>query len=121
MTIYERIGGETALNAVVVLFYSKVLGDPLLAPVFDGIDMSKQNGKQRTFFTALFKSEADDTDAYMRESHAHLVTEFGIGDAHFDAVAGHLQDTLNALAVPQDVVAEIMNAAASLRNAVLNR
>lgn len=121
MTMYERIGGEAALNAAVIMFYSKVLVDPLLAPIFDGVDTSKQNGKQRAFFTALLKSEVEDIDGYMRQSHAHLVAEKGIGDAHFDAVARHLRDTLIALSVPDDAVAEIMAATTGLRNAVLNR
>ncbi len=121
MTIYEQIGGEAAVNAAVDLFYTKVLADPLLAPVFEGVDMNGQNGKQRAFFTALFKSEATGVEEYMRQSHARLVAEKGINDAHFDAVAKHLNDTLVELSVPAEIVSQIMGAASGLRDAVLNR
>ncbi len=121
MTIHEQIGGDAAVNAAVDLFYAKVLADPLLAPMFDGIEMSAQNAKQRSFFTALFKAEATDVESYMRSAHADLVAQKGLSDPHFDAVAGHLNDTLVELGVPDPLVGEIMGAAAGLRDAVLNR
>ncbi|MDF1733898.1 MAG: group 1 truncated hemoglobin [Minwuia sp.] len=121
MTIHEQIGGDAAVNAAVDLFYTKVLADPLIAPMFEGVEMSAQNGKQRAFFTALFKNEAVGVDAYMRRSHAHLVAERGMSDPHFDAVAGHLNDTLVELGVPDELVGQIMGAAAGLKDAVLNR
>jgi hemoglobin len=45
----------------------------------------------------------------------------GLSDPHFDAVAKHLNDTLNELSVPAELVTQIMGAAAGLRNAVLDR
>ena len=44
-TLYERIGGEAALDAAVDLFYRKVLGDPGLSDFFDSTDMDGQRGK----------------------------------------------------------------------------
>ena len=38
-SIYDKIGGKPALNAVVDEFYKRVLADESLAPVFDGVDM----------------------------------------------------------------------------------
>ena len=40
---------------------------------------------------------------------------------HFDAVAGHLKDTLAELGVPEDVVGEVMDIAGGTRDDVLNR
>lgn len=121
MTIFERIGGQPAVDAAVDIFYQKVLADPLLAPMFEGVDMSAQNAKQNRFFTSLFKAEATGIENYMRQSHAHLVAEKGLAEEHFNAVAGHLNDTLNELNVPDDLTGEIMGAAASLKDPVLNR
>jgi len=121
MTLYEKIGGEPAVNAAVDIFYRKVLDDKILAPMFAGVDMTAQNKKQRAFFTLLFRAEAVGVSEYMRKAHAHLVEEKGLSDIHFDAVANHLNETLRELAVPEDLTAQIMSAAASLRNAVLNR
>jgi len=83
--------------------------------------MKVQNGKQRAFFAALFKSEATDVDACMCRSHAHPVAEKGLSDAHFDAVAGHLNDTLVEPGVPDEFVGQIMGAAAGLQDTFLNR
>ncbi len=52
----------------------------------------------------------------IREAHQHL----RIKEEHFQIVAGHLQATLEELNVPEDVVAEVMKVAVSVRNDVLN-
>lgn len=121
MSIFERIGGQPAVDAAVDLFYQKVLADPLLLPMFEGVDMTSQNAKQNRFFTALFKAEASGIENYMRQSHVHLVENQGLSDNHFNAVVGHLNDTLVELGVPDELTGEIMGAAAGLKDAVLNR
>ncbi len=57
----------------------------------------------------------------MREAHEKLVVEKGLSDEHFDAVAGHLQATLNELGVGAELSGEVKAGAASTRNDVLNR
>ena len=56
----------------------------------------------------------------LREGHAHLVAK-GLNDDHFNAVAGHLQATLEELNVPGDLIIEVMTIAGSTRDDVLNR
>jgi hemoglobin len=56
----------------------------------------------------------------MRDAHAPLV-EKGLNDSHFDAVATHLQNTLEELGVSADLVQEVMNIAGSTREDVLCR
>ena len=121
MSLYQAIGGADAIDAAVDRFYDKVLADPLLAPMFRSMDMAAQRRKQTLFFTTVFKCEGAGAEAYMRSAHQRLVEEGRIGDAHFDAVALHLEATLEDLGVPDDLVAQVMAAAAGLRNAVLGR
>ncbi len=121
MSLYEAIGGADAIDAAVDRFYDKVLGDPLLAPMFRSMDMAAQRRKQKLFFATVFKGEAAGADAYMRSAHKRLVAEGRIGDAHFNAVALHLEATLEDLKVPAELIGQIMRAAAGLRNAVLGR
>ncbi|MGB0749015.1 MAG: group I truncated hemoglobin [Magnetospiraceae bacterium] len=121
MTIYEEIGGKEAVDAAVGIFYQKVLADPLLIPFFEDVDMDNQSKMQARFFTTVFKGEASGAAEYMRKSHRHLVAEKGLNDAHFDAVAGHLHATLQELKVPDHLTDQIMTAAGSLRDAVLDR
>lgn len=120
-SLYEAIGGQAAVDAAVDVFYKKVLADKLLAPYFTSVDMDGQRAKQKAFFTILFKGDTAGADSYMRKSHARLVRDEGLSDSHFNAVAGHLQDTLNELGVKPEVAAQVMGGAAGLKNAVLNR
>ena len=45
-SLYTRIGGATAVQGTLDVFYKKVLADPLLSPFFEGVDMEKQRKKQ---------------------------------------------------------------------------
>ena len=56
----------------------------------------------------------------LRQAHSHLVAR-GLNDKHFNAVAGHLQSTLEELSVPATLVEEIMAIVESTRNDVLER
>ena len=56
----------------------------------------------------------------LRAAHATLVKN-GLNDSHFDAVARHLQATLNELKVPAALAAQVMTIAASTRSDVLGR
>ena len=50
-SLYEKIGGEPAVNAAVDIFYRKVLSDYRINRFFDGVDMEKQAAKQKAFLT----------------------------------------------------------------------
>ena len=121
MSLYDEIGGKAAVDAAVDVFYEKVLADPTINGFFSDIDMTAQRRKQKAFFTILFRGESDNTDAYMRKAHAKLVAEDGLSDAHFDAVAGHLNATLEELSVKPELIETVMTTAAGMRDAVLNR
>jgi hemoglobin len=120
-SLYARIGGAEAIIAAVDIFYDKVLADPLVQPFFEGIDMEKLAKKQVAFMVHAFGGPSELMGRNLRESHAKLVAERGLGDAHFDRVAELLQQTLIELGVANDIVAEAIARVASLRNEVLNR
>lgn len=117
-SLYERLGGKAAIDASVDLFYAKVLADRTLKPFFEGVDMQRQKGKQRTFLAFAFGGPVKYTGKDMRAAHAPLV-ERGLGEQHFLAVAGHLASTLAELNVPEELVAEVMTIAASTHDDVL--
>ena len=119
-SLYERIGGEAAVDAAVDIFYRKVLADERINSYFEGIDMDKQAAKQKAFLTFAFGGPANYTGKDMREGHAHLVAK-GLNDLHFDAVMENLGATLTELNVPGDLIAEAAAIAESVRNDVLGR
>jgi len=119
-SLYERIGGKGAIEAAVDIFYGKVLADDSISRFFAGVDMDKQRGKQKIFLAFAFGAPVKYDGKDMRQAHKHLV-EKGLNDRHFDAVAGHLQATLEELSVPADIIGEVMAIAGGTRDDVLNR
>jgi hemoglobin len=101
-TIYEQIGGSAAVDAAVDLFYDKVLADDTINGFFQSVDMKKQRAKQKAFLTMVFGGPNNYSGDDLRSAHAPLVAK-GLGDLHFDAVAKHLQATLDQLNVPADL------------------
>ncbi|MEX0696026.1 MAG: group 1 truncated hemoglobin [Dongiaceae bacterium] len=119
-SLYQRIGGDAAVNAAVDLFYRKVMVDPRISKFFNGTDMNAQRAKQKAFLTMAFGGPNTYTGKDLRKAHAGLVNN-GLNDSHFDAVAQHLQATLGELKVKAVEIAEVMKIAASTRNDVLGR
>lgn len=119
-SLYERIGGEAAVNAAVETFYRKVLDDHRINRFFDKSDMAAQIAKQKAFFTLAFGGPNEYTGQDMRAAHAHLV-KMGLNDSHFDAVMEHLGATLQELNVPPELIAEAAAIAEGARNEVLGK
>jgi len=119
-TVYEKLGGEAAINAAVDVFYRKVLGDAYVNRFFEGVDMEKQAGKQKGFLTMVTGGPNSYTGKDMREGHKHLV-KMGLNDAHFDHILCHLRSTLAELGVAQDLIDTVISVAESTRADVLDR
>ena len=119
-SLYEKIGGEGAVNAAVDIFYRKVLQDDRIKRFFDGVDMEKQAAKQKAFLTMAFGGPHNYTGEDMRKGHAHLVKQ-GLNDTHFNAVMEHLGGTLMELKVPGHLIAQCAAIAESTRKDVLGK
>jgi hemoglobin len=119
-SLFERLGGEPAVNAAVDIFYRKVLADDRIAHFFEGVDMDRQAAKQKAFLTMAFGGPHNYSGEDMRKGHAHLVQR-GLNDSHFDAVMENLAATLQELSVPADLIAECAAIAESTRHDVLGR
>ena len=82
MSPYERLGGSEGIEQVTAEFYRLVLTDPLLAPLFDGVDMERLTAMQAAFLTIAFGGPDRYDGRALREAHAGL----HLTDEHFDAV-----------------------------------
>lgn len=119
-SLYERLGGEKAVDAAVELFYRKVLADGRIARFFEGVDMDQQIAKQKSFLTMAFGGANNYTGLDMRNAHKRLV-EKGLNDSHVDAVIENLGGTLRQLGVGEKEVKEVAAIAESVRADVLGR
>lgn len=120
-SLYQRLGGEAAVLAAADLFYEKVLADETTRPFFEGVDMDAQIRKMVSFMTWAFGGPAEYRGRDLRSAHAKLVSDQGLGDAHFDAVAVHLKATLEELEVPPALITESLGIVAGTRSEVLGR
>ena len=116
-SLYERLGGEAAVNAAVDIFYRKVLADDRISHFFDTVDMETQAAKQKAFLTMAFGGPNNYTGKDLREGHKHMKLD----DTHFDAVVENLAATLTELGVPESDIAEVAGIADSVKDDVLNR
>jgi hemoglobin len=114
-TIYEAIGGDTALVTVVDDFYGRVLADPDLAGFFAGTNMTRLKGRQVEFFAAALGGPVPYTGASMRDAHRGRA----IAQRHFDLVAGHLIAALVTAGVPDATVSQIVAAVAPLAGQIV--
>lgn len=119
-SLYNRLGGEAAVNAAVDIFYRKVLSDYRINRFFGNSDMEKQLAKQRSFLTMAFGGPNNYSGKDMRSAHAKLV-DMGLNEDHFNAVMEHLGATLTELKVPPALIAEAAAIAESTRSDVLGR
>lgn len=119
-SLYNKLGGETAVSKAVDIFYEKVISDQEINGFFKGVDMNKQMRKMKSFLSYAFGANTPFHGASMRDVHARLVQQ-GLHDLHFDNVKNHLEATLIELDVDGILIDEVLSITESTRNDVLNR
>jgi hemoglobin len=119
-TLYERIGGDSAVTATVAKMYAKILEDDALAPFFENIDVDALRLSQSAFVTYAFGGPNHYTGKSMRIAHKNAVNH-GLNDTHFDLVAGHLKASMEELGVPAELIQEALAIVNSTRADVLNK
>jgi hemoglobin len=109
-TLYQQIGGQDALSAVVDDFYDRVLADAELAVFFKGTNKSRLKGMQVEFFSAALGGPDEYRGRSMKEVHRGR----GIARHHFDLVAKYLTESLLAAGVPKETAQTVIGAIAPL-------
>lgn len=116
MTLYEKLGGEPAVSVAVDRFYVRVLRDPLLAAFFQNADLPRLKRHQFAFLSQALGGPQHYSGASMSKAHQRLRIE----QRHFDAVAGHLVETLRELGVGVETIGEVVEAVAPLAKQIVN-
>ncbi|MDJ0697538.1 group 1 truncated hemoglobin [Mastigocoleus sp. MO_188.B34] len=121
-TLFERLGGKPAVEAVVDKFYIRVMEDSRINHFFAGIDMKKQREHQTAFLIFAFGGSAYHRGLSLRTAHQNLVEQFGgLRDEHFDAVFEHLVSTLQELSVADNLIREAGENIELFRRYILNK
>ncbi|WP_121821548.1 group I truncated hemoglobin [Halostella salina] len=114
-TLYDELGGEAAISAVVDEFYDRVLDDDQLVGYFEDTDMDELRGHQTKFLSAVTGGPVDYTGADMRAAHAHL----DLTEDDFVRVAQHLEASLAEFDVPEEHIETILGEVSDLKGAIL--
>ncbi len=115
-SLYHKLGGKDAVDAVIELFYVKMLADDRVKDVFKDVSMKRQRRKQKEFLAAAFGGPIPWTGSDLRSAHQDLE----LTEAHFQATAGNLQKSLEESKVPKELIDQVMAIVASAHDAVLN-
>lgn len=103
-SLYERLGGETGVDKLLVGFYSLVLADPDLKPFFAKASMEKLMRMQHELFGAVLGGPHVYTGAELAKVHAGR----GITPRHFHLFRQHLLTTLQESGVNADDIREVV-------------
>ena len=118
-SLYERLGGDVALQAAVASFYEKVMADPSLAPFFKDVGMDAQIKKMIGFMRMAMGGPRDYTGKDLRTAHVRLVQQDGLNATHFDGIVDHFEATRQELEVPEELIAQALELVASTYGDVL--
>lgn len=94
-SLFERIGGAMAINALVEGMYAKIFYDPDLSDFFRKTEKEHQKEMQRRFLTFATGGSKDWEGKAMDRAHEGR----GITTKEFDRVAFHVVTTLQELKV----------------------
>ena len=115
-TIYEAIGGRPALKAAVDGLYGRLIADPELSKFFP----AGVGEVHRGFVITLLGQALGGPQRYRGPDLVAAHRGLGITDAHFTQTAVLLDDTLDELGVPRDLIDQIIGIVATLRPAIVS-
>ncbi|KAJ3253741.1 hypothetical protein HK103_000333 [Boothiomyces macroporosus] len=103
MDLYERVGKEAGIDAVVDEFYKLVLQDDLVKGFFAKTDMKMQARKQKQFFNHVLGGK-NYYGKNMKVAHKGM----GVRDVHFNRIAELLAKAMSNLGVKDKEIQEVL-------------
>ena len=119
--LYDRVGGDKAMEVAVDLFYRKVLNDKKISAFFEDVDMESQRLKQKSFLSMAFGGPYQYSGKDLRATHQALNKRFNLTDEHFDRVGALFLETLEELNISEKEIQGMMEIIASTRDDILSR
>ena len=114
-TLFERIGGMDAVEAIVDIFYAKVIEDPSISHFFKKVTTPEETRKQKDFLAHAF----GDTLQYSGEDLKEACDSLDISADDFESMIGHIIDTLRDLNVSQPLIDEVYDLAQETKDSIV--
>lgn len=103
-SLYELLGGDEGVAAVVDEMYRRVLADAELAPFFAKADMRRLKKMQTAFIAAMVDGPNQYTGAELTQIHRQR----GIERQHFSRFCNHMLDALTAHGLAPNKVDQVL-------------
>jgi len=116
MTLYERLGGEAAVAALIEELYIRVLADPLFTPFFEKLDIQRLKAHQFAFTSQALGGPHPYSWPSLVKAHAGLRIE----QRHFDAFVEHLRSSLREIGATDVLSAEVLSLVTPLSGVIVN-
>lgn len=119
--LYQRIGGEPAIQAITEAVTRKLLLDDTLKPFLDEINLETLIDRQKHFLRTVFGAYGLDKGLpdNLREYYRQL-TDSRLDDAQLDVAIRHLNNVLVELDLPEHEITFLMTILTSPRNCVVD-
>lgn len=116
-SLYERLGGQTAIVAVVDDFVGNVAEDPGINGFFAHTDIARLKRLLVEQICAASGGPCTYTGRDMKTAHAGM----GVQDMHFGALVGDLVKTLDKFKVPEKEKNELLAVLGPMKSDIVSR
>lgn len=117
-SLYEKVGGEEAIENVVDYFYHElVLKDDTVNQFFEETDMAKQIRHQSKFISFALGGPNQYSGKSMAKAHEGM----NLQPEHFSAIVTHLHDALAHFGVSESDIDTALTKVGSLREDIINK
>ncbi len=114
-SLYDKMGGESAIKEMVDDFYRDVLADDTVSHFFTHTDMEKQRRHQTAFISYALGGPKQYSGRSMEKAHEGL----NLQPEHFDAIVKHLRDALTARGASEEDIQAALGKVATLKETIL--
>lgn len=116
-SLYERLGGKPAIQAVVDDFIGNVAADNRINSFFANTNIPRLNTMLVNQICQATGGPCKYEGRSMKAAHAGM----GVSDAHFNALVEDLVKSLNKFNVPEKEKNELLTALASMKGDIVSR
>lgn len=110
-TVFDRLGGQEAVESVVDDFYDRVLNDERVIHHFEDANTTELRAHQVQFISAVTGGPVQYSGQDMRTAHEGM----GITHEEFDVIAEHLDTALDENGVSDSDRQRVLNEVEGLR------
>lgn len=114
-TLYDRLGGNEGIRAVVDDFYDRLLADDELGPFFEGADMEELRRTQTDFLCEAAGGPETYDATPVREAHLHVP----FTPDRIERAVELLYESLDAFDVPEEDADAVVRAIAAYEDDLL--